>query len=184
MRTCRRLATAVVFAAALVFTSSGVQAQTCQPGIGPAFAANAAVYTSLLTALAPQVPALQTGIASVVDQATYANYLTFVRTLTPSVPNGRVVIALPDGTVMIDTSRPDDPGNVMAVGNSFAHFGSKTVNENHNSRIAFLDAQEWPCGVGIERKLSTSTGLTETYMAFRLGTHLDSLGTARLSTRP
>jgi len=180
---CRRLATTVVLAAALVLTSSAVQAQTCQPGIGPAFTAHAAVYTSLLTALAPQLPALQAGLASVIDQPTYAAYLSNVRTLAGAVPNGRVVITLPDGTVMIDTARPDDPTNVMAVGNSFAHFGAKTVNENHNSRIAIFDAQEWPCGVGLERKLSTSTGQTETYMAFRLGTHLDSLGTARLSTR-
>jgi hypothetical protein len=39
-----------------------------------------------------------------------------------------------------------------------------------------------PCGIGLERKLSTTTGVTETYVAIRLGTHLDSLGTARLST--
>jgi hypothetical protein len=182
MRTCRRFATSVVLAAALVFTSTAVHAQTCQPGIAPAFAANAAVYTALITALAPQAPALQTGIASVIDQPTYAAYLANVRTIAGTVPNGRLVITLPDGTVMIDTARPDDPTNVMAVGNSFAHFGAKTVNENHNSRIAIFEAQEWPCGVGIERKLSTSTGQTETYMAFRLGTHLDSLGTARLST--
>jgi hypothetical protein len=39
-----------------------------------------------------------------------------------------------------------------------------------------------PCGIGLERKLSTTTGVTETYVAMRLGTHLDNLGTARLST--
>ena len=70
----------------------------------------------------------------------------------------------------------------MASGNSWAHFLAKTVNENHNSRVAIFDAQEWPCGIGLERKLSTTTGVTETYVAIRLGTHLDSLGTARLST--
>ena len=181
--TFRRLASTLVLSSMLVFAGSAAQAQTCNPGIGTAFAAHAAVYTSLATALAPAVPGLTTGIASVIDQPTYASYLSGVRTLAGTVPNGRVVITLPDGTVMIDTARTDDPTNVMAVGNSFAHFGAKTVNENHNSRIAILDSQEWPCGVGLERKLSTSTGQTETYLAIRLGAHLDSLGTARLSTR-
>ena len=179
----RRLATTAVLAAALVFTGATAQAQTCNPGLGAAFVAHAATYTQVLTALAPAVPALQTGLAAVNNQATYATYLAAARTLAGTVPNGRLLITLPDGTVMIDTGRPDDPTDVMATGNSFAHFGSKTVNENHNSRIAILDAQEWPCGVGLERKLSTTTGQTETYVAMRLGAHLDNLGTARLSTR-
>jgi hypothetical protein len=62
------------------------------------------------------------------------------------------------------------------------HFTNKTVNENHNSRIAIVSAQLYPCGVGIESKLSTSTGTTESYVALRLGKHLNSAGTARLST--
>jgi hypothetical protein len=182
-QTLRRLASTLVLTSMLVFAGSAAQAQTCNPGIGTAFAAHAAVYTQLLTVLAPQVAALQTGVASVIDQPTYAAFLANTRTLAGGIVDGRVVITLPDGTVMIDTGRPDDPANTMATGNSFAHFNAKTVNENHNSRIAILDAQEWPCGVGLERKLSTSTGVTETYVAFRLGAHLDNLGTARLSTR-
>jgi len=82
-----------------------------------------------------------------------------------------------------DTGRPDDPTNVLAAGNSYQHFVAKTVNENHNSRIAILAAQEYPCGAGIESKLSTTTGQVESYLAVRLGNHLDSLGTARISTR-
>lgn len=182
MRTCRRLAATVVLTAALVFAGSTVQAQTCNPGIGPAFAAHAAVYTQLLTLLAPQVAALQAGVASVVDQATYATLLAGARALAGGIVNGRLVLTVPDGTVMIDTGRPDDPTNVMATGNSFAHFSAKTVNENHNSRVAIFDAQEWPCGIGLERKLSTSDNVTETYVAIRLGAQLDNLGTARLST--
>jgi hypothetical protein len=182
LRTCRRLATAVVLTAVLAFTARAAQAQTCNPGIGAAFTAHAAVYASLLTALAPQVPSLQAGLAAVVDQPTYATFLASAHTLAGGIVNGRMVVAVPDGTVVLDTGKPDDPTNVQASGNSFQHFQNKTVNENHNSRVAIFDAQEWPCGVGLERKLSTTTGVTETYVAIRLGTHLDNVGTSRIST--
>jgi hypothetical protein len=180
--TIRRFATTTVLACSLLFAGATAQAQTCQPGLGPAFVANQAVYTQIITALVPAVPALQLGVGGVVSQATYAPFLAVAHTLANTIPNGRLVITVPDGTVLIDTGRPDDPGDTMASGNSWAHFLSKTVNENHNSRIAIFEAQEWPCGIGLERKLSTTTGVTETYVAIRLGTHLDSLGTARLST--
>jgi hypothetical protein len=36
--------------------------------------------------------------------------------------------------------------------------------------------------VGVESKLSTTTGQLEIYVAIRLGQHLNSVGTARLST--
>ena len=58
---------------------------------------------------------------------------------------------------------------------------AKTINENHNSRVAIFMAQEYPCGVGVENKVSTSTGADETYVARRAGNHLDSAGTLRLS---
>jgi hypothetical protein len=102
IRTCRRLAATIVLTAALVFAGSAAQAQTCNPGIGPAFAAHQAVYTSLLTLLVPQVPALQAGVASVVDQATYATFLANARTLAGGIVNGRMVVTVPDGTVLID----------------------------------------------------------------------------------
>jgi hypothetical protein len=30
----------------------------------------------------------------------------------------------------------------------------KSVDENHQSRIAIFDSQEWPCGFGLETKVS------------------------------
>src|SRR5262249_14404635 len=83
---------------------------------------------------------------------------------------------------VIDTAKTDDPMNVMSTGNSFMHFSNKTVNENHNSRVSIFVAQEYLCGIGIESKLSTSTGRHESYVALRLGNHLDSDGTIRGST--
>ena len=56
------------------------------------------------------------------------------------------------------------------------------MKENHNSRVAFFSAQLYPCGVGVESKFSTSTGHSETYVAIRLGQHLNSAGTATVTT--
>jgi len=50
--------------------------------LGPAFVANQAVYTQLLTTLVPAVPALQLGVGGVVSQATYAPFLTAAHTLS------------------------------------------------------------------------------------------------------
>lgn len=184
MKTCRTLVLVALVAAAIFNPrNASAQAPACNPGIAAAYTPHAAIYTVLINALVPQVGALQLQTSAVVDQPTYAILLTSARGLALSVPNGRVVVTLPDGTVVVDTGRPDDPTNVLAAGNSFQHFQAKTVNENHNSRIAILDAQEWPCGAGLERKFSSSTGFTETYFAIRLGAHLNSVGTVRLSTR-
>ena len=43
--------------------------------------------------------------------------------------------------------------------------------------------QQYPCGFGLETKLSTTDGTNESYIAFRAGAHLDSLGTIRMSTK-
>ena len=48
----RRLATTIVLTAALAFAGSAVQAQTCNPGIGPAFAAQ--VRPALTTIALPR----------------------------------------------------------------------------------------------------------------------------------
>jgi hypothetical protein len=42
-------------------------------------------------------------------------------------------------------------------------------------------AQEYPCGAGVESKISTSTGVNEDYLALRAGNHLESAGTVRAS---
>jgi len=63
-------------------------------------------------------------LRAVVDQATYQVLLTSARTIAAAITNGRIVITVPDGTVVLDTARQDDPTNVLAQGNSYQHFTS------------------------------------------------------------
>ena len=179
----RTLGAAAILSSVVLFTPRPAPAQDCNPGFAAAFAAHEAEYTTLRDTLAPQVDNLSSRVLQTVDQVTYGSLLADARTLASSLPTGRLVITVPDGTVVVDTARPDDPADTQPSGNSFQHFQGKTVNENHNSRVAVFDAQEWPCGVGIEAKFSTSTGQRELYLAMRLGPHLDNNGTARLSMK-
>ena len=154
---------------------------SCLPGIENAVRRNP-IYQRLFAVLVLHKGQLAERLKDITDQASYQLLLTKARAVADKVTAGRVVVTLPDGTVVVDTAAADDPTNTLPSGNSFQHFSEKTVNENHNSRVAILATQLYPCGIGVERKLSTSTGATESYLALRLGKHLDSTGTARLST--
>jgi len=177
----RTLAATATLSGVVLLTPRPAPAQDCNPGFAAAFAAHEEAYTTLRDSLTAQAENLNTRLLETVDQATYELLLADARALASSLPTGRLIVALPDGTVVVDTARPDDAANVLPAGNSFGHFRNKAVNENHNSRVAILDAQEWPCGTGLEAKFSTSTGKRELGFAVRLGAHLDSNGTARLS---
>jgi hypothetical protein len=143
------------------------------------------VYAQLFQTLDPQVPQLKELLAAVVDQATYQSLLDLARSIAGGTATGRVLITLPDGTVVVDTSKSDDPSDLTpdVQANSFQHFKNKTVNENHNTRISILDAQLWPCGLGVERKFSTTDNAFEIYLAQRLGPYLNNEGTARFSIK-
>jgi hypothetical protein len=181
------LRTVLMITAAALFAGGANVAfgqQQCLPGIGAALQGpQQATYTLLLNTLSPRVAGLRLALDAVSNQATYEVLLGLARNAAAAIPNGRLLVTLPDGTVVVDTSRPDDATNMLPVGNSYQHFIDKTVNENHNSRVAIFSAQQYPCGLGAESKLSTSTGQVETYIALRLGAHLDSSGTARLSVK-
>ncbi|MEP6914109.1 MAG: hypothetical protein ABJC89_00620 [Acidobacteriota bacterium] len=181
LKSFRTLTIASVLTAALLFGGGTAQAQDCQPGLVPAFTAHGAQYTFLLNTLIPGLGAINNGVIGLTDQASYATLLAAANSVADSIPTGRIVLALPDGTVVLDTSRPD---NVPAdpKSNTYQHFLDKTINENHNSRVAFLSAQLYPCGFALESKLSTTTGQTESYIALRLGNHLDNRGTVRISS--
>jgi hypothetical protein len=178
MKNVRTVLTAAVLSSTMFLgTASAQDAQTCQPGLGAAFAAHAANYSALIQAMFVGVPAattLTTDLAAVHDEPTYATLLADSQAMAAKIATGRVVVTVPDGTVMIDTSKNN---------NTLANFQAKAINENHNSRVAIVAAQQYPCGIGLERKLSTTDGTVETYLAFRAGTHLDSLGTLRISTK-
>jgi hypothetical protein len=163
-------------------TAHAQDAQACQPGIATAyFGTHSAQYQALINAMLARFGTLSTALAGVIDQPSYQALLNEANALAADLATGRVVITLPDGTVMIDTARDDNTASPSS--NSYQHFLDKTINENHNSRLAILAAQEYSCGIGIESKLSSTTGQTESYVAIRAGQHLDSLGTVRMSIR-
>lgn len=105
------------------------------------------------------------------DEETYDQFVTIVMMITSRINNGRIVIALPDGTVVVDTFK----------NNTWEGYQERTINENHNTRICFMDAQDKEEGVGYERKLSSTTGNYEKGVAIRLGEYLNCQGTIRLS---
>src|SRR5262245_41156643 len=164
------------FAANAVYAQD---AQVCQPGIAAAFARHQAAYTALFGAMFTGTPTVQTLTADLnaLAEPTYPQLLADAQAMAAKLATGRVVLTLPDGTVAVDTGRP-------AGTNTWANFQAKTINENHNSRVAIFSAQQYPCGFGLETKASTS-GIpitNQSYIAFRAGAHLDSVGTIRMST--
>ncbi|HMV13502.1 MAG TPA: hypothetical protein PKD88_08890 [Nitrosomonas sp.] len=109
------------------------------------------------------------------DEPTYSALRIEAEGLAATIANGRVVITMPDGTVVVDTSK--------GANNTYDNFKAKTINENHNSRIAILHSQLYDCGLGLETKLSTTDNTKENYLARRLGAYLNSAGTVRLSQK-
>lgn len=91
----------------------------------------------------------------------------------PGVTNPRILVTLPDGTTIFDTSKNN---------NSRTNAISKTINENHNTRFAIMAAGLSQSGIGMEKKYSSSTGLNEQYLAHRIGkTQQDCIGCIRWS---
>ncbi len=169
---------------ALFITSFNASAADpeCAPNVLTLVRTNA-TFTKLNTILNTDAAHLKTLLDAVKDQPTYTGLLNFAKVVATTLPKSRLLIALPDGTVVVDTSKPVDPTNKAKLGNSFKHFTDKTVNENHNSRIAILDSQLHVCGIGVENKLSTTDDTKESYVARRLGAYLNNSGTARLSIK-
>lgn len=174
MKSWHKIVVAAGLSAAALLTGAAAQAQDCQPGLNQAFQQHAGVYNVLRNALSPEVASLDTELKAVVDQPTYQVLLNHCKEIAEGITAGRMVITLPDGTVVVDTSKDN---------NTYDNFKAKLINENHNSRVAIFSAQQYPCGRGLETKFSTSDGTNESYVALRLGVHLDSEGTARISTK-
>ena len=114
--------------------------------------------------LAPQWDAMYAGVKAFVA----AN----VSTLYPGL---RVLITLSDGQVVLDTNKSDSV-------NTFNNFKAKTINENHNSRVAILTSLLGNAGTGYEEKFSTSDLKFEAYHAQRMGAaSSNALGVVRVS---
>lgn len=160
------------------------RAQQCQPGIDAAWAAYRPAYEFMPTydvlwqTLIPNTSNLTTLLDAVSDQSTYDMLLGAARSIAARI-GGRLVLTLPDGSVVVDTDRPD--GETPANANSYAHFNARSINENDNTRVAVNAAQMFPCGIAIESKFNPASGLAEVHFAARLGPHLSSSGTAWLS---
>jgi len=156
---------------ALCFTSFNVMA-ACAPQVQTKLVAPPYdTMNAILTAA--KVNTFKTKLNAVKDQPTYATLLTEANTTAALIANGRIVVTLPDGTVVVDTSK--------GASNTYNNFKAKTINENHNTRISILDSQLYDCGVGVETKRSTTDNTVESYVAKRLGDYLDSAGTVRIS---
>ncbi|TXI18463.1 MAG: hypothetical protein E6Q62_06600 [Nitrosomonas sp.] len=163
----------MIAVAALCLMSFNVMA-ACAPQVQTKV--TQAPYATLNAILTPaRVTSIKNKLDAVNNPTTY-NILRAEAVATSNlIADGRVVITLPDGTVVVDTSK--------GSANTYANFQAKTINENHNTRVAILDAQIYDCGLGLETKTSTSTGDVEVYLAKRLGAYLNSAGTVRLSNK-
>ncbi|SFE19363.1 hypothetical protein [Nitrosomonas sp. Nm166] len=131
-------------------------------------------YDMLNAVLTPaKVTSFKNKLSAVKDQSTYHVLLNEAKATATTIANGRIVVTLPDGTVVVDTAK--------GTANTYDKFDAKIINENHNTRVSILAAQIYDCGIGLESKTSSTTGAKEVYLAKRLGAYLDSAGTVRLS---
>lgn len=115
---------------------------------------------------------LESSTSSVYDSF-YALVLTVFKLNPLPVDGLRLVVTEPDGTVVVDTA--------LTTANTFSNWKTKSINENHNTRIAIIDAQTLEGGVGYETKHSTTLDLNQYYVAIRGGSRYKNFGTFRLS---
>ncbi len=168
-------------------------------------------YKKLYKTLAPYVDEFETLVnalllapnnaaATLAYDALYAASIA----LSSTISDGRVLVALSDGTVVVDTAQAIDlgcsgqcnncgctstntntapaypcPNPVLA--NGYCHYATKTVNENYNTRVAVINANQWRCGVGAETRFNTSSRLPEAFVAIRMGDYLDCTGVVMIS---
>lgn len=142
------------------------------------------LYTNLYAAIANN--SLYNAFSTMIQANSSAAYDAFLaQLLQVFAPFGlilgtaspRLLVAESDGTVVIDTSRAAGSTNA----NTYANWQAKLINENHNTRVAVMAAQMFPCGVGYETKFSSTLGISQSYVGIRGGPYLNNPGTFRLS---
>ena len=84
-----------------------------------------------------------------------------------------ILVTLADGTVCYDSS---------SANNTYADFLTKTINENHMSRLSILTSMLNNEGIGYENKYSLSNIAYERYRATRIGLNSnEAIGCIRIS---
>jgi len=114
------------------------------------------------------------------------NYATIFTDLSNACPaNGKILLCLDDGTVIVDTSKTTY--NIFQnYLNKFNPNGTSgyAINENHASRPEIQLATLSTSGVGWSSRFSSSDGILYTYYAIRLGTSVNNnLGTIRFAMK-
>ena len=134
-----------------------------------------AVYKVLFCTLKDSIVynRFDTLLADLSSSSYNAFYALCVALAAKVTPGGRVVVTLPDGTVVVDT--------YQGASNTWANYQDKSINENHNTRVAIFRSQFEQNGVGHERKLSSTTWEIQKSVAVRLGEYLNAAGSIRLS---
>lgn len=111
-------------------------------------------------------------VADIQSEKSYTDLVWMCERIAKKI-QGRVLITLPDGHVVVDTAKGD--------GNTYENYLEDVISENHNTRVAVFQAQCDKNGVGYERKYSSTMKHKETYVAVRLGQFRNNAGTVRLS---
>jgi len=102
----------------------------------------------------------------------------FLDTANDLSNNGiKYLLALDDGTVIIDT------GKSKSENNTIDDYIAKSVNlDNHNTRPEILQATLSSSGVGSAERFSSSNGSSYQYYAVRLGNSVNgNIGTLRVA---
>jgi hypothetical protein len=181
---------------ALAVTTTAL-AQDCAPGVNELLVT--APYQGLLATLQPNGDDLTAAVQAMLLAPTVGEKETAYNAMVSQIEtvlfpglgaSPRLLLTESDGTVIYDSAQigktvTNDDANCGITGdvprNSYPAFCTKQVNENHNSRVAILATQLFPCGLGVETKFSTSVNKIQSYVAVRMGDYLNSMGTARYS---
>jgi hypothetical protein len=150
-------------------------------------------YNFLFGSICEQTDTIMDLLSAVTDCESYDNLFNFCSGLASTIPNGRIIVTLPDGTVVVDTFQafcdcdtPDCPVDFPCdvadnLCNGYNFFLDNFVGANQNTSVSAFDAQLWPCGVGCETRFDLSSGSVEAIVAVRLGEYLNNTGTVIVS---
>jgi len=118
-----------------------------------------------------------------VGSTAYAALLAYAVALAATLPTGNVIIADSNGNVAVDVAQGGT--------NTYANYQSGSIAPNQMSNIAVIDAQAWPCGLGVQSVYSNTLPGIQNVVAKRLNaipfsnvgsnSYLNSLGTVLMS---